>query len=177
MAQDLPYREIGDKPSNFTAGTSISRMIDGLGYRYYWATDGLREEDLNYDPGNGGQVCRDVLIHIYGLSTTILNGAKSEANIRPLETEGMVWEDTRASTLHNLKQASDIMKNLSEEQINELKLIFKRGERSSEVDFWHMLNGPLSDAIYHVGQVVSYRRSAGNPIDSKVNVFNGKNRD
>ena len=33
------------------------------------------------------------------------------------------------------------------------------------------------DALYHVGQVVSYRRAAGNPIDPQVNVFLGKKMD
>ncbi len=177
MAQDIPYSEIGEKPETFTAGTSISRMIDGLGYRYYWATEGLRTEDLSYDPGNGGQICSDVLTHLYGLSTTILNGVKSAPNIRPLVTDGIEWDDMRASTLHNFKQASDIIKQLSDDEVQGLKLVFQRGDLSSEVDFWHMLNGPLADAIYHVGQIVSYRRSTGNPIDPNVNVFRGKNRE
>jgi len=35
---ELPYKEIPGYPSKYTEGTVISRMIDGLGYRYYWAT-------------------------------------------------------------------------------------------------------------------------------------------
>jgi len=40
-----------------------------------------------------------------------------------------------------------------------------------------MLNGMISDCIYHTGQIVLMRRSNGNPIDPNVNVFIGKNRE
>ena len=35
----------------------------------------------------------------------------------------------------------------------------------------------VADALYHVGQVVSYRRAAGNLMDPQVNVFVGKKMD
>ena len=38
--------------------------------------------------------------------------------------------------------------------------------------FWHIINGPLSDALTHVGQINSFRRLAGNPV-SGANVFTG----
>jgi len=37
-----------------------------------------------------------------------------------------------------------------------------------------MMNGPLADAIYHVGQIVVFRRANGNPQNPRVNVFMGK---
>jgi len=36
-----------------------------------------------------------------------------------------------------------------------------------------IINGPLADALTHVGQINSFRRINGNPC-KKVNVFNGK---
>ncbi|RMG65160.1 MAG: hypothetical protein D6722_16205, partial [Bacteroidetes bacterium] len=36
----LPYRAIPDYPETFTPGTTVARFLDGLGYRYYWATEG-----------------------------------------------------------------------------------------------------------------------------------------
>jgi hypothetical protein len=38
--------------------------------------------------------------------------------------------------------------------------------------FWHVINGPIADALTHVGQVNSFRRLAGNPTP-KANVFLG----
>jgi len=45
QAQDmeLPYHQIPDHAETYSAGNIVSRMIDGLGYRYYWATEGLTE--------------------------------------------------------------------------------------------------------------------------------------
>ena len=47
---DLPFSEIGEYPADFSQANIISRMIEGLGYRYYWATKSLTENDLNYKP-------------------------------------------------------------------------------------------------------------------------------
>ena len=37
----LPYYQIPDYPSSYNAATVAARTIDGLGFRYYWATEGL----------------------------------------------------------------------------------------------------------------------------------------
>ena len=57
--------------------------------------------------------------------------------------------------------------------VSEYKIIF--GEQ--EIPFWNQVNGPISDAIWHCGQLVVYRRSTGNPINPKVNHFSGKIND
>jgi hypothetical protein len=40
-----------------------------------------------------------------------------------------------------------------------------------------MVGEPISDALWHCGQVVSLRRASGNPFSSKVSVFTGKVRE
>jgi hypothetical protein len=37
---------------------------------------------------------------------------------------------------------------------------------------WYLINGPLADALTHVGQINAWRRLAGNPCP-KVSVFLG----
>ena len=175
-AQVLPYHQIPEYPEKITAGTSIGRIIDGLGYRYYWATEGLTEKDLNYEPGNEGRPAKDVLEHLHGLSLTIYTTAKNEPNIRPLPSSDKTWDEQRAATLKNFKMASDLFKASSDKDIEALQLVFKRGEQENAVPIWHLFNGPIDDAIYHVGQIVSFRRSAGNPMNPFVNVFMGKTR-
>ena len=44
----IPFHTIPDYPSDFSSGNILGRMVDGLGYRYYWATHDLRDEDLTY---------------------------------------------------------------------------------------------------------------------------------
>lgn len=73
--------------------------------------------------------------------------------------------------------ASDILKGSRAGDMEDFNIIFQRGENKSEFPFWNLLNGPIADAIYHVGQVVSQRRTSGNPLSSKVNVFSGKTRE
>ena len=37
-----------------------------------------------------------------------------------------------------------------------------------EYPFWSLLNGPIADMIWHVGQVVTFRRSLGNPFNGNT---------
>ena len=69
----LPYYEIPDAPNSYTATSVAARMIDGLGFRYYWATQGLRAEDLAYKPSESGRTSAETIDHIYGLSKVIVN--------------------------------------------------------------------------------------------------------
>ena len=69
----LPYYQIPDYPAEFTANTVAARMIDGLGFRYYWATEGLREEDLSFRPNEGARTSEETLAHILGLTNVIAN--------------------------------------------------------------------------------------------------------
>ena len=57
--------------------------------------------------------------------------------------------------------------------ISQFKIIF--GDR--EIPFWNQINGPIEDAVWHCGQVISFRRSSGNPYNSKASLFTGKLRD
>ena len=172
--EGLPYYQIPDYPETVNGPTVLARMIDGLGYRYYWATEGLRAEDLAYEPGNEGQNMERLITHLFGLSETILNTALNQPNIRPLDAVEIPWEAKRAQTLLNLKRAADLFRELPADQLANRELIFQRGERKSRFPIWQTINGPLADAIYHTGQIVAYRRTAGNPIHPEVNVFIGK---
>lgn len=169
----LPYASIPDYPDTYTANTVTARMIDGLGFRFYWATEGLREEDLSYSPDSTARTCQETLVHLMGLSETIVNGALGKPNIRPVPEQDYVFEEMRSKTLNNLKQAADILRNADEGILDANKIIFQRGDRTSEFPFWHHYNGPIADALWHCGQIVSFRRASGNPIDSRVNVFMG----
>ena len=132
---------------------------------------------MNYKISEDSRETLGTIEHIYGLSETIVNAAKNEPSIRPVDRSAMTFEDFRKGTLENLKHASELFLGRSAEEVSELKVIFQSPENRSEFPYWHMLNGPISDAIYHTGQVVSYRRASGNPINPNVSVFMGKNRD
>lgn len=172
----LPYYEIPSAPEKYTAGSTVARVVDGLGYRYFWATEGLTDTVLNYEPGNEGRKTADVLEHLYGLSSMVLNATAQQPNIRPMTDVPTEFEDLRAATLRNLYQASLNLRQAKDSDLEGFKIVFKRGDKESSFPFWNILNGPLDDALTHVGQIVSFRRSAGLPQNPKVNVFMGKNR-
>lgn len=171
MASELPYYEIPDYPETYTPGSVVSRMLDGLGFRYYWATEGLTENDLNFKPSQDARTCDETIDHIYGLSKVIVNATLNKSNEGSDEVNDMTFLEKRKRTLQNIKQASDILR--SSDDISQFKLIF--GER--EFPFWNNLNGPIEDAVWHCGQIVSFRRSSGNPYNSKASVFSGKVRE
>ncbi|MEN3324860.1 hypothetical protein VP395_14065 [Mariniflexile soesokkakense] len=158
----LPYYEIPEYDEAYTANSVTARMIDGLGFRYYWATEGLRNEDLNYKPSASGRETIETIEHIYGLSKFIRNSILRD-NKDTNKTE-LSFEEKRKQTLMNFKAVSDVLRNT--ETSFQLE--------NTEVPFWNIVNGPISDALWHCGQVVLLRRASGNPFNSKVNVFSGK---
>ncbi len=170
----LPYEQIPEYPSDFTSGNVVSRFIDGLGYRYYWATEGLTEKDLKHAPSEEGRTMLQTLQHIYGLSQGIVNAPQNLPNIRNTNQPELPFEELRKQTLLNFKKASELLSGKSAEDLATYKVIFQSGDNKREFPYWNMINGQISDAIYHVGQVVSFRRSSGNPMNPKVSVFIGK---
>ena len=173
----LPYRTIPDYPDSYNENTVAARMVDGLGFRYYWATEGLRPEDLSYKPGEGARTSMETLVHIHGLCDMLMNAVRQEPNLRPQEKKNLSFNELRKATLESIKSVSDQLKAADLKEMENFRIIFKRGEQTSEFPFWNILNGPLADALWHVGQVVSMRRGSGNPISSKVNVFSGTVRE
>lgn len=161
----LPYYEIPKEPETFTAGTTASRMIDGLGFRYYWATEGLTEKDLAFRPNEDARTTLETIDHILGLSQVILNATLQVENGG--KEPKMTFAEKRKKTLFNLEKASKILRGSKD--ISQYKMIFGK----TEFPFWNVINGPIADAIWHVGQVVSFRRSSGNPFPKGVSVLRG----
>ena len=175
--QELPFKSIPEASKNYESGNIVVRMIEGLGYRYYWATDGLQAGDLDYKPSDSGQSTKETLKHIHGLADVLKNVSLNLPSISPAPNQSEDFVELRKQTLNYLEEATVNFKNKTPKELAELKVIFERGGKQSSFPFWNMINGPLADAIYHTGQVVSYRRSSGNPLSKGVNVFMGKTKE
>ena len=175
MAQkDDYYYNIPEAPKEYTATTVASRMVDGLGFRYYWATYGLTDKDLNFKPNAEARTSLETLKHIYDLTTVILNSVTKQPNTGQKVPE-MSFAALRKATLANIEKSSKILRGAKD--LSEFKIVFKRGDSATEFPFWNQINGPISDALWHVGQVVSFRRSSGNPFPKGVSVLRGTKRD
>lgn len=161
----LPYYELPENAKEFTDGTVAAKQVDALGFRFYWASEGLTEKDLAYKPTDSVRTSIETIRHVYDLSLIVLNSTLKKQNTR--EKKEMNYLELRTQTLLNLKQAADILR--TSEDISQYKIIFG----TKEIPFWNNINGPISDAIWHCGQIASFRRVTGNPINPKVNHFNG----
>lgn len=168
----LPYHQIPDYPEEYNEYTVAARFVDGLGFRYYWATEGLKDEDLDYRPAEDVRTIRETLDHIYGLSKTIINSVKSKLNVS--EEEELTLKELRKLTLENIHMASKILKDGKDSEMDDYKILFGKEDNIREFPFWNMMNGPVEDAVYHTGQVVAFRRAAGNPIPTGVRFLLGE---
>lgn len=179
-AQDLMipeefFKALETYPENYTAGNVITRWIDGIGYRYYWATEGLTASDYAYTPSASSRTVYETLEHIYGLASMLAHTAEEKENVRPLPEQPKTAVDLRKQTLALLLTAREAFSGKTAAALEKMILTINRKGKVMQFPLWHLFNGPGADALYHIGQVVSFRRANGNPIDSKVNVFMGKN--
>ncbi|UXX80180.1 hypothetical protein N7E81_03575 [Reichenbachiella carrageenanivorans] len=169
------YFEIPAYPSSYTAGTVAARMVDALGFRYYWGTEGLTAEDLAYQPSLEARTSAETIDHIYELSKVLVNATKQLPNdFTKSEGEVLAFEEKRTQTLKNIQEASEILRESTNDDLELYKIVFISDNGRTEYPFWNQLNGPLADAIWHVGQVVSFRRATGHPFNSNVSVLRGK---
>ncbi|MEP7323794.1 MAG: hypothetical protein ABI761_17845 [Saprospiraceae bacterium] len=167
------FYQIPEYPKEYTATTAVARMVDGLGFRYYWATEGLTPKDLEYKPSKDARTSMETLEHIYGLTSVLFNTVNNKAT----ESQAgavvkLNFEELRKATLLNLQMSSEILKG-DQADLDKFKMIFKNPTKTTEYPFWNLINGPISDALWHVGQVVSFRRGSGNPFPEGVSVLQG----
>lgn len=154
------YHEIPDYPEGMSAKGIIMRLLDGLGFRFYWSTEGLRESDYTFTPGEGCKSIVELMGHIYGLMNWVSKSVTGEGYKEPetpLEGRALIVE-----IIYNLRNTFG---NMSDEELSKIKIRHK--------PIWNMINGPISDALTHVGQINSFRRLAGNCAPG-ANVFTGK---
>lgn len=177
MTTTLPYREIPVYPESYSAESVVARMIDGLGFRFYWATEGLRPEDLAFRPTPESRTSEETIDHILGLSTIVLNALNNQPNVRSgEETSPLTFEVKRKKTLEIMQEASNLLKQ-ADTKLENHTMVFQNGTNKTEFPFWNLINGPIADALWHVGQVVTFRRSSGNPFNGKASVLTGKVRE
>ena len=173
MAQGNPddhYYEIPDAPKMYTPGTTAARIVDGLGFRYYWGTENLRPEDLVFKASDSARNVIETIDHIHGLTQVLLNAVNKRSHT-PKDLEGLSYVEKRQLTLENIRQASDILKSADISDMEGFDMIFSEERK---FPFWNLLNGPIADAIHHNGQIITMRRASGNPIYPRLSVLSGK---
>ena len=163
--QELPFEDISKTPVELTATNTLLRMVEGLAFRYRWATENLSEENIKFKPHPTSMNIEEVNAHIFDLvnsTFTVFGGEKQ--NKDSLNS----FQQIRKKSLFILQDLSERLKEMSDEDFSEIEK-----NTSRKLPFWYWINGPLADALTHVGQITSWRRIAGNPQLKGVNVFIG----
>ncbi|HMQ07654.1 MAG TPA: hypothetical protein PKC30_10165 [Saprospiraceae bacterium] len=170
---DPPYREILPFDASATAGNVFARMIDGLGFRFYWATYDLQEVDLHYRLTEESRSTSETIDHIGDLTWVIYKAIKRQSHIEVNHWSGYAYSEKRTEILKALKIISDTLKESDEESITTYTIDLTRGSETISIPFWNLINGPVSDAIWHTGQIASYRRASGNPLPPGIRFLTG----
>ena len=177
-AERAYYDEIPAAPADFTAPNVAARTVDGLGFRYFWATEGLTEKNLLYRPNEDARTLGETIDHLYNLALVVAQATAGETTHFPIDLSGMSFAEKRETTLANIKRASDRLRVADVGDLDTFQLEFKFPDGGGrKLPFWNALNGPIADALWHCGQVVSFRRSAGNPFNSNASVLTGTVRE
>ncbi|MCW8131390.1 MAG: hypothetical protein KIS92_13660 [Planctomycetota bacterium] len=163
MPGELPFREIPEAPAQVTGAAVLARMVEGLAFRYRWATEDLRESDAAFKPCESSMSLLELQKHIYGLvafSAVSLDLGLPEGRPAP---DGI--ESFRLETLEQLQAMAEGLRRMSDVDL--------AAKKARDLPFWHLINGPIADALTHVGQLNAWRRIHGNPWPG-ANVFLGK---
>jgi hypothetical protein len=118
----------------------------------------------------------ETLQHIDGLTRILLNTVSRQSTKFPDASNKLSFDQLREQTLQQIKTASELLKQPGV-KLEDMDMIFERSGNKQEYPFWNLINGPIADALWHVGQVVSFRRSSGNPMPAGVSVLTGTKTD
>lgn len=153
------YYKIPLYPDRISATTILIRLLDGLGFRFRWSTENLTYSDYSFRPGPDSMSIEELVRHVWGLINWIGQS---------ILTEEFTKQDdillVRHSILEMIFVLRDVMVSMNDKELMNITL--------NEKPFWHIINGPIADALTHVGQINSFRRLVGNPTP-KANVFMG----
>jgi hypothetical protein len=150
---------IPDYPASVCATSMLARLVDGLAFRFRWATEGLNEEEVVLRPSVGSRSLAEIAGHIWGLVNWVnisVSGAKS--------TKPRQFSLLRKKVLDMLAMLRNTLSSMDDGRLSNVRI--------DDQPFWHMINGPISDALTHVGQITAFRRLAGDPAP-KAKLFLG----
>ena len=159
--------QIPGTPETFDGTHALLRLVDGLAFRYYWATEGLRPEDHGFRPAPDCMSTRELMRHLLDL-VFMIHQTVHDAPEREL-FESNEADALRSHTLERLEEVRVQLARLDDATLATHRVLKRRGP---SFPVWNIVNGPLADALTHVGQLNSWRRLNGN-AQVPINVFAG----
>jgi hypothetical protein len=150
------FKNIEEYPPGISATAIMSRMVDGVGFRFFWATFNQKVETYNYAPGEGRWNIFDTVSHIWDLARFLLMSLNFNENVKKPEEP----DELRESVLYLLFSLRLLFSEMDDSELTKITIKNK--------PFWHFINGPLEDMVSHVGAIDNLRRTAGDlPEDAR----------
>lgn len=125
----------------------LRHFVATLAYRTRKALRGAPADFGRFGAGNGTRTPQQILCHM----TSVLGYARARFIGGTYEVELCdAWEE-------EVRRFHGMLADLSE--------LLEKGEEPSDTTLPRLLQGPLSDAMTHVGQLAMLRRLAGHPVE------------
>lgn len=159
--------EIGDPPGKLDGTGVFARIVEGLAFRYYWSTEGLTDSDFEFRPGPDSMSMLELQQHMLYLVSMIRQTVFNADEREPFTSDDPAVLRERA--LEGLRKVRDHLLELDDASMSGHQVLRRDGRR---YPVWNIMNGPLADALTHVGQINAWRRLNGNPTP-RVDVFVG----
>jgi len=163
----IPYQSLPEPPKESSEGKILARLVDGIGFRYQLATQGFTQKEIDFCPVEGSMNMMELIHHIYGL----MKWTSGAFHLPYTPKELTNFEEYRAETLHLCQIFSEFLSSQSDESIRAAGVYLKRMDK--HFSFWYLINGPLADALTHIGQINTWRRISGNPV-ARISPFTGE---
>ena len=144
------FKSIENHPDEFSAANIIVRLLDGLGFRYYWTVKGMDPGNMNFRPAEGRWSIAETMDHIWLLLNWV---SMSGDGIKREKPEN--FETLSDSVLEIISSLRDMFENASIEDLEKYRI--------NGLPLWFIINGPLSDTMMHIGQIDTLRRIANDP--------------
>jgi hypothetical protein len=162
------YDFIPDPPAAMSAGAILGRLADAVGFRYRWATEGITAADMAARPAEGCMSLGELLAHVLELLSWVAGRVGVQPHSEPVQSG-----EPRVLRARTLELAAALGARFKAMPDGELAAVRIRSSRGDELPIWNVVNGPLADALTHVGQILSWRRIAGSPA-VPADVFRGR---
>ena len=121
------YEDLPTPPKTVSGSTVLQRLVDALGFRYRVATEALTTEDISYRPVPSSMSIEEVNTHIFHLVR--LSGQSIQTK-RAITYKTEDFEETRSSILSILKDLSDYLSQLTDEDLKAKTVYLKRMDQS-----------------------------------------------
>ena len=144
------YHSIPAIPGEISTSNTICRMLAGIGFRFYWATEELSNELYTFRPGEGARSIGETVEHIWDLLNWTYRAIEPAGTTKPSGATQL-----REGTLELIEILEESFSKLDNDELADIKI--------HKQPFWLIINGPLSDILTHIGQITTLRRISGSP--------------